>query len=274
MIQYGLELHEWKTAQTAADEMLAEAHGDKCIALAHFEAGIVLLNEGRDKHKDELFTRAHDEFTKALTSFSNFPEACLADGKALAQLKQDAAAKVEFEKYVQMKPVGEPERQRALRYISEPELARARMAPPFAIDTLDGQHISMDDLAGKVVLIDFWATWCGPCREEMPSIQALYDEFSHEPDFVVLAVSEDSAGRGAVDSYVHGNAFRFDVLLDPQNLVGDAYDVSGIPETFIIDRTGRIVAHHVGPYDWSKAEMRQALRELIDVKEKETAKAG
>jgi peroxiredoxin len=87
-------------------------------------------------------------------------------------------------------------------------------------------------------------------------------------------VSEDSAGRGAVDSYVHGNAFRFDVLLDPQNLVGDAYDVSGIPETFIIDRTGRIVAHHVGPYDWSKAEMRQALRELIDVKEKETAKAG
>jgi peroxiredoxin len=108
----------------------------------------------------------------------------------------------------------------------------------------------------------------------MPSIQALYDEFSHEPDFVVLAVSEDSEGRGAVDSYVHGNAFRFDVLLDPQNLVGDAYDVSGIPETFIIDRTGRIVAHHVGPYDWSKAEMRDALHELIDVKEKQTAKAG
>jgi peroxiredoxin len=143
-------------------------------------------------------------------------------------------------------------------------VAAGKMAPDFTLKTLNGETISLN----------VWATWCGPCREELPSIQALYDEFSHEPDFVVLAVSEDSEGRGAVDSYVHGNAFRFDVLLDPQNLVGDAYDVSGIPETFIIDRTGRIVAHHVGPYDWSKAEMRDALHQLIDVKEKETAKAG
>jgi cytochrome c biogenesis protein CcmG/thiol:disulfide interchange protein DsbE len=157
---------------------------------------------------------------------------------------------------------------------SEGPVAAGKLAPDFTLKTLSGETISLTSLRGKVVFLNVWATWCGPCREEMPSIQALYDEFSHEPDFVVLAVSEDSAGRGAVDSYVHGNAFRFDVLLDPQNLVGDAYDVSGIPETFIIDRTGRIVAHHVGPYDWSKAEMRQALRELIDVKEKETAKAG
>jgi cytochrome c biogenesis protein CcmG/thiol:disulfide interchange protein DsbE len=157
---------------------------------------------------------------------------------------------------------------------SEGPVAAGKLAPDFTLKTLNGETISLTSLRGKVVFLNVWATWCGPCREEMPSIQALYDEFSHEPDFVVLAVSEDSAGRGAVDSYVRGNAFRFDVLLDPQNLVGDAYDVSGIPETFIIDRTGRIVAHHVGPYDWSKAEMRDALHQLIDVKEKETAKAG
>ncbi len=154
-------------------------------------------------------------------------------------------------------------------------VAAGKLAPDFKLKTLDGQTISLSSLRGKVVFLNVWATWCGPCREEMPSIQALYDEFSHDPDFVVLAVSEDSEGRSAVDSYVQGNALRFNVLLDPQNLVGDAYDVSGIPETFIIDRAGRIVAHHVGPYDWSKAEMRDALRELIDAKGKETtAKAG
>jgi tetratricopeptide (TPR) repeat protein len=113
MIQYGLELHEWKTALAAAAEIVAEAQGDKSVAKAHFEVGVVLLNEGRDKRKDELFTRAHDEFTKSLAAFRDFPEALLADGKALAQLKQDAAAKAQFEKYVQRKPVGDPERQRA-----------------------------------------------------------------------------------------------------------------------------------------------------------------
>jgi peroxiredoxin len=152
-------------------------------------------------------------------------------------------------------------------------VAAGKMAPDFKLKNLEGEIISLSSLRGKVVFLNVWATWCGPCREEMPSIQALYDEFGKNPDFVVLAVSEDSNGRGPVDSYVRGNALRFNVLLDPENLVGDAYDVSGIPETFIIDRTGRIVAHHVGPYDWSKPEMRDALRELIDVKEKETARA-
>jgi hypothetical protein len=115
--------------------MVAEAQGDKSVALAHFEVGIVLLNEGRDKHKDELFTRAHDEFTKSLAAFQDFPEALLASDKAPAQLKREAAAKAQFGKHVQLKPVGKPERQRALRYITEPELTRAGMALPFAIDT-------------------------------------------------------------------------------------------------------------------------------------------
>lgn len=148
-----------------------------------------------------------------------------------------------------------------------------KMAADFTLPGLDGSQISLSSLRGKVVFLNVWATWCGPCREEMPSIERLYEEFAKEPDFVVLAVSQDSEGRGAVDSYVRQNGYKFRVLLDPRNEVGDAYDVSGIPETFIIDRTGRIVAHHVGPYDWGQADMREALRELIDAKERETAKA-
>jgi cytochrome c biogenesis protein CcmG, thiol:disulfide interchange protein DsbE len=153
-------------------------------------------------------------------------------------------------------------------------VAAGKLAADFKLRDLKGTTISLSSLRGKVVFLNVWATWCSPCREEMPAIQTLYDEFSNDRDFVVLAVNEDTGGRTPVDAYVHGNAFKFTVLLDPQNLVGDAYDVSGIPETFIIDRDGRIVAHHLGPYDWSKSEMRDALRELIDFKVKETAKAG
>src|ERR1700689_4094917 len=134
MIQYGLELREWKTAQLAAEEMVAEAQGDKSIALAHFELGLVLFNEALDKRKAEIFNHAHEEFAKAMATVPNFPEAIVSDGKALAHLKQNDVAKVQFEKYVKMRPVGDPQRQRVLRYISEPELARARMAPAFAVD--------------------------------------------------------------------------------------------------------------------------------------------
>jgi cytochrome c biogenesis protein CcmG, thiol:disulfide interchange protein DsbE len=154
-------------------------------------------------------------------------------------------------------------------------VSAGKMAADFSLTDLGGTAISLSSLRGKVVFLNVWATWCGPCREEMPSIETLYEEFSKDPDFVLLAVSQDNAGRsGAVASYVRKNGFKFTVLLDPQNQVGDAYDVSGIPETFIIDRAGRIVAHHIGPYDWTQPEMRDALQELIDARDdKETAKA-
>jgi peroxiredoxin len=153
-------------------------------------------------------------------------------------------------------------------------VAAGKLAADFKLPNLQGTAISLSSLRGKVVFLNVWATWCGPCREEMPSIETLYEEFSKDPDFVMLAVSQDSGDRGsAVESYVRRNGFKFTVLLDPQNQVGDAYDVSGIPETFIIDRAGRIVAHHVGPYNWAQPEMRDALRELIDSKDYQTAKA-
>jgi cytochrome c biogenesis protein CcmG/thiol:disulfide interchange protein DsbE len=153
-------------------------------------------------------------------------------------------------------------------------VAAGKLAADFNLTDLGGNPISLSSLRGKVVFLNIWATWCGPCRQEMPSIETLYEEFNKEPDFVMLAVSQDNADRSnAVESYVRKNGFRFTVLLDPQNQVGDAYDVSGIPETFIIDRLGRIVAHHVGPYDWAQPEMRDALRELIDSKDNQTAKA-
>ena len=100
----------------------------------------------------------------------------------------------------------------------------------------------------------------------MPSIESLYEKFRGDKDFVVLAVSQDTEGRKAVAPYVKKNGLNFTVLLDPQNKVGEEYDVSGIPETFIIGRDGRIVAHHLGPYDWSSGEMRAALEELIEAK--------
>ena len=133
-------------------------------------------------------------------------------------------------------------------------------------DAFSGETISLSKLKGKVVFLNVWATWCGPCREEMPSMETLYDELKGNKDFVMLAVSQDTKGKSAVVPYVEKNGYHFKILLDPENKVGDSYGVSGVPETFIIDRNGRIVAHHMGAFDWSRPDVKSALNELLSAK--------
>ena len=145
-------------------------------------------------------------------------------------------------------------------------VAAGKLAADFTLKDLKGNPISLASLRGKVVFLNIWATWCGPCRQEMPSIQSLYNTFKANKDFVVLAVSQDTSGE-PVRPFVEHNQLKFTVLLDPRNEVGERYDVSGIPETFIIGRDGRIVAHHVGPYDWANTDIREALQELIKSKQ-------
>jgi len=134
-------------------------------------------------------------------------------------------------------------------------------------DAATGETVSLSSLKGKVVFLNVWATWCGPCREEMPSMETLYDDFRNNKDFVMLAVSQDTKGKSAVIPYVQKNGYHFRVLLDPENKVSDEYGVSGVPETFIIDRKGRIVAHHMGAFDWSRPDVREALQQLLSAKE-------
>ncbi len=138
-------------------------------------------------------------------------------------------------------------------------------ASDFKLQDLTGKTVSLQSLRGKVVFLNVWATWCGPCRDEMPSMETLYDEFKGNPDFVMLAVSQDT-NQAAVLPYVRKNGYHFNILLDPENTIGDSYNVSGVPETFIIDRKGRIVAHHMGAFDWSRPDVSEALRELLEAK--------
>lgn len=144
-------------------------------------------------------------------------------------------------------------------------IAAGKMAPDFHLNDLTGKPVSLSKLRGRVVFLNLWATWCPPCREEMPSIEALHQAFENDPNFVVLAVSEDAESQ-PVPTYIKKNKFDFTVLLDPSNSVGEAYGVSGLPESFVIGRDGRIVAHHVGPYDWGNADIRSALQDLIKSK--------
>jgi peroxiredoxin len=109
-------------------------------------------------------------------------------------------------------------------------------APDFSLHTLDGRVVALSDYRGRVVLLNTWATWCPPCLAEMPDLEAYYRQ--HQDDgFVVLAVN-DGESPGAVAAFVEERGFTFPVLLDPEGVVLDAYDVRGLPTSFFIDREG------------------------------------
>jgi len=246
MIKYGTELGDWKTAELATEEMLAAAQGDKATARAHYQCALVFLEEGMQKHKDEFFARSHDELVKALAAFANFPDAVYLDGRALANLRQDNAAKARFEEFVKMHTADDPNRQRALRYIERPELARARMAPPFAVTTIDGKRLSMDDLQGKIVLIDFWATWCVPCREALPHIREVARKFQGEP-LVILSVSLDSDEQKWKE-FIVKNEMTWPQYRDGgfTGSIAKMFSVTAIPHTFTIDADGVLQDEHIG----------------------------
>ncbi len=115
-------------------------------------------------------------------------------------------------------------------------------APEIALMDLQGQEVRLSDLHGKVVLLNFWATWCKPCKEEMPAMQAAYDKLRSE-GFVVLAVNElEDAEKVAEHIRTHGHTFL--VVMDHDNRVANRYGVVGLPASFLIDRQG-IVREHV-----------------------------
>jgi peroxiredoxin len=246
LIQYGIELRDWKTAETAAAEVVSQAEGARSTAVAHYQFGMVLMNEALDKHKDEFFARAHEEMTKAVAAAPNFPDAMFTDGQILAHLKQDDAAKAQFEQVVKLKPEGDPKRERALRYINQPELARARMAPPFEVTTIDGTRVSLDSLQGKVVLLDFWATWCMPCQKALPHMREIAKKFQDQP-LVILSVSLDK-DEGQWKDFIAKNNMTWPQYRDGgfTGPVAKLFGVEAIPNTFTIDVDGVLQEEHIG----------------------------
>jgi thiol-disulfide isomerase/thioredoxin len=123
--------------------------------------------------------------------------------------------------------------------------------PPFALPDLEGNQVSLSDYRGKVVVLDLWATWCGPCRAEIPFLVELYEDLRDE-GLVVVGVGLDRGGAGVLRPFVESNGVTYPILVGNPSIQQE-YKVSGIPTTFILNREGRIVTKHVG-YHPSMAE--------------------
>ena len=143
-----------------------------------------------------------------------------------------------------------------------PRIKPGQPAPNFTYPGLNGKMISLSDYRGRVVFLNIWATWCPPCREEMPSMEKLYKGLKGE-GFEILAVSIDASGAGAVAPFMKEFRLSFPALLDPEGTIQQRYHTTGIPESFIIDKKGIVVKKVIGATDWATSEVIRFFRGLI-----------
>jgi cytochrome c biogenesis protein CcmG, thiol:disulfide interchange protein DsbE len=137
---------------------------------------------------------------------------------------------------------------------------RTAEAPAFALATLDGAWVSSEALAGQVVLVNFWATWCPPCRLEMPGFQRVYEERRGE-GFVILGISTDAAGQSVVREFLDERGITYPVAMATAQVVRDFGGVPALPMSFLVDREGRI-RHAVRGY-FPEISLRQAVDRLL-----------
>lgn len=135
-------------------------------------------------------------------------------------------------------------------------------APNFTLRDLSGNIMSLSQLRGKVVLLNFWATWCGPCRVEMPAMEQLYRTFPRR-EFEILAVSTDSQGATVTHPFQQAMGFTFPILHDSEYRVGLMYGARTIPLTFMVDRRGIVRQKIFGAREWDSLEARDLIHELM-----------
>ncbi|MDD2897087.1 MAG: TlpA disulfide reductase family protein [Desulfuromonadaceae bacterium] len=127
-------------------------------------------------------------------------------------------------------------------------------APDVTVKSLaNGSTLKLSDLKGKVVLLNFWATWCPPCREEIPSMMKLNTFMAGKP-FQMVAVSIDEGGKPAIESFFKETGFSLPTYLDESGISSKAYGITGVPESFIIDKQGVLVKKIIGGFAWDSPE--------------------
>jgi peroxiredoxin len=142
-----------------------------------------------------------------------------------------------------------------------PAVATKAAAPDFTLRTMEGPNLRLQEQRGRVVLVNFWATWCGPCRQELPQLNKLYDKYRGS-GFVLLGVNIDDDARTATELATKLGV-RFPVLLDTDKKVSRQYDMSAMPATLMIDRDGRVRYIHRGYRDGVEQTYDQQIRELL-----------
>ncbi len=255
-------MQDYDTAQLEATSLVNHAATPEEKAEAHALAGDACLGAGGYRIFAEPFQKADSEFRAALELQPGRTECLYQDGLALAHLHQLDAAKERFTQFVKTAPPSDFQYGRAKLFAAQPDLARKRIVPNFKMTTLDGKTVTMSELQGKVVLLDFWATWCGPCKNALPHIKELVKKFDGQP-LVIISISLDQdeptwkgfVAQNSMVGFQNWAQYRDGGFDGP---IATEFHVKAIPTTFSIDANGFVQDQQIG-----QGEIESVLEKLV-----------
>jgi thiol-disulfide isomerase/thioredoxin len=247
----------YKDAAATATALEAAATTPNEKSHAATSHGYALYLQIGDKNKPDLLNAADKSFQAALADNPKNASALYLDGQVLARLGQMDAARERFKACVDCINPKDPSYLRAQHFAQNPALSLQKMAPAFTVTALDGSKFNLDEMGGRVVLIDFWATWCGPCNEELPHIKKIAAEFAGQP-LVIISVSWDS-DETKWKNFINKNEMTWIQYRDADHALSTKYGVEAIPHYFTIDTDGVLTSEMLG----SGSDVEGKLKKLI-----------
>jgi thiol-disulfide isomerase/thioredoxin len=239
-----LSIGSYKDAVTTASSLEAAATTPILKSRAEANRGYALFLQAGEKNKPDLLNASDAALKAAITDDPKNATAFYLDGNVLARLGQIDAARAQFKSCLSCITPKDPSYLRAQHFAEDPSLSLHKMAPAFDVVALDGSKFNLDAMGGRVVLIDFWATWCGPCNEELPHMKKIAKEFAGQP-LVIISVSWDS-DETKWKNFINKNEMTWVQYRDADHSLSKKFGVEAIPHYFTIDSDGVLTAEMLG----------------------------
>lgn len=257
-------------ALDSARQAVAATADKKIQVQAYNQAGIALFHraDGKGARAMDDVKAAEEAFRQALAaSDGHFELARFNLGRALLRQSRDDEGLAALREFLDHQPTG-PVVAEAKALMEEPRRAREDFAPDYAVVTLDGKYLSFADLKGKVVVLDFWATWCSPCIAALPALQRLAKKLSGEP-FVLVSLSGDADGD-RLRAFLAKHPAEWPQVWDQKQEASQQFQITRLPTYFVLDPEGRVLWRHSGWGGTTAGELdgtvHKALKALHDAK--------
>jgi peroxiredoxin len=238
-----LALEGYKNVVLAADKVVALANGDRHLLVKAYNNKGLALQALAKKKDDQKLRDAEATFRQGLALQGSPAILRYNLGVTLLQLNRDEEGVAELKQYIKQQPNGSY-LEMARQMVVNPRRARENYAPDFSFTTPDGEHIALDDLRGKVVLLDFWASWCGPCVQSVPELRNLYRRYSRD-GFVIIGISSDGDEQMWME-FTARTRMNWPQYRDANNRLHSAFNIRALPTYILLDQEGIVRLLAVG----------------------------